>query len=81
MNINKLLTTAFLTLVILGNTAVAGEEAPRDEYSIGLVWGATDVVHTKYKSRVNLLMNDSDKNEGSNYEGKNHESMFPDFEH
>ena len=76
MNINKLLTASLLTLLMLGNTAIAGEEAPRDEYSIGLVWDADDVAIGQSQSRVNLLMNNSDNNDVLDSD-----SMFPEFEH
>jgi predicted RecA/RadA family phage recombinase len=69
MNINKsaLLSAAILSLIAVGQTATADERAPRDEYSIGVVWDvAPENVAT---SRVNFEM--QNKVDTFSYYGEN----------
>lgn len=69
MNINKstLLSAVILSLIVVGQTATADERAPRDEYSIGVVWDVTQ--ENKTTSKVNFLM--EDKVDTYSYYGEN----------
>jgi len=52
---NTLLTATIISLLTAGQTAIAANEAPRDEYSIGVVWSteAQDVRELLPTNRVN----------------------------
>ena len=55
-----LLAASALVFLLTGQTAFAGEESPRDEYSIGLVWDdgfRTDGGYEE-KSRINYSLQD-----------------------
>ncbi|MEE9326815.1 MAG: hypothetical protein V3U71_05915 [Cocleimonas sp.] len=69
MNINKstLLSAAILSLAVVGQTATADERAPRDEYSIGVVWEVAPENTTA--PRVNFEM--QDKVDTFGYYGEN----------
>ena len=55
-----LLVASALAFLLTGQTALAGEESPRDEYSIGLVWDDGFRTGSGYeeKSRINYSFQD-----------------------
>ncbi len=73
-NLTKtLLATSLVTLLLAGQTAMAGEEAPRDAYSIGLVWTSNTLDSSEAaEARVNYSLDDASINNSDSYfESKN----------
>ena len=59
MNSTTLLATTLISLLVAGQTAMAGQETERDEYSIGVVWN-TDT-NSASTDRVNYSFQDMDE--------------------
>ena len=65
----SLLVTSLVATLLAGQVAIAGEEAPRDAYSIGLVWAAdtADTAEAAEASRVNYSLDDTSVSNSDSY--------------
>ena len=68
-----LLAATLTTSLFAGQTAIAGEETERDEYSIGVVWTVSDSMEM---NRVNYSIPQRTEEEASAL----HKELFPEYE-
>lgn len=72
-----LLAATAISFLAIGQVAVAGEGAPRDEYSIGVVWNADYLTQSDTGTRVNFLLQERSNKFGTGEKAPRDEYSMP----